>query len=282
MKLIVAVSGGIDSVVLLDMLSTKSHECIVAHVDHGMREESADDAAFVARLAESYGCQYESTKLELGPGASEDVARTARYEWLEEVRKRHGADAIVTAHHQDDVIETIIINLIRGTGWRGVCSLRSTPTRLRPLLETSRQQIVGYAIEHELQWRDDTSNDDVRYLRNYIRHGIASRLSAEQRSRLIGLYNDQVRLAAEIDQEVENLLPQLRTHDGYSRYALIMMPRGAFDECLMGIVGQRLEKKICNQIRHFVCTGRINAQYSWNVFQFRVSKRYLIVSTPDI
>lgn len=281
--MIVAVSGGIDSVVLLHLLKAEGNdEFIVAHVDHGIREDSAEDERLVRKLAQRYGLAYESVQLDLGTNASEEDAREKRYAWLRGIQQKHGADAIVTAHHQDDVIETIVINLIRGTGWRGVCSLRSTPTRLRPLLEKSRQQIVGYAIEHELQWRDDTSNDDVRYLRNYIRHGIANRLNAEQRSRLIGLYNDQVRLAAEIDQEVENLLPQLRTHDGYSRYALIMMPRGAFDECLMGIVGQRLEKKICNQIRHFVCTGRINAQYSWNVFQFRVSKRYLIVSTPDI
>jgi tRNA(Ile)-lysidine synthase len=74
-------------------------------------------------LQGEYGLPYESVRLHLGPTASEDIAREQRYAWLRDIQQKHGADAVATAHHQDDVIETMIINIIRGTGWRGLCSL---------------------------------------------------------------------------------------------------------------------------------------------------------------
>lgn len=282
MKYIVAVSGGIDSVVLLDILSKSSDTLIIAHVDHGIRDDSARDAEFVRNLAASYGHKFEVIQLGLGGNASEEAARIARYDWLDTLRERYGASAVVTAHHQDDIIETIILNISRGTGWKGLCSLRSTSERYRPLLDMSRQEIVEYAINHELKWREDSTNDDLRYARNYTRHGIAARLPMVVRQHLLALYDDQLRLASEIETEVQATIPVVTTDQGYSRYALIMMPREVFDECIMAIVGQRLERKILSQLRHFVCTARVHKQYAWSGRRFTVDKRYLIVSTSDI
>src|SRR4051812_4288271 len=100
-KYVVAVSGGIDSVVLLDLLcANPALQLVVAHFDHGIREDSAEDAAFVAALATLQGLEFVTGTAQLGAAASEDTARKARYEFLENVRARHGAAGVVTAHHQ--------------------------------------------------------------------------------------------------------------------------------------------------------------------------------------
>src|SRR5690606_26701133 len=106
MKYIVAVSGGVDSVVLLDMLSKKTeHELIVAHFDHGIRPDSHEDAAFVQKLAQRYGHTFEMKREELGAYASEATARERRYAFLGALAKKHQA-AVMTAHHLDDLVET--------------------------------------------------------------------------------------------------------------------------------------------------------------------------------
>src|SRR5690606_41547248 len=110
-----AVSGGIDSVVLLDMLShVPGLKLVVTHFDHGIRPDSAQDAVFVEELAAHYGLPFETKRVELGTKASEELARRHRYAFLRDVAARYNAK-IITAHHADDVIETVAINHIRGT-----------------------------------------------------------------------------------------------------------------------------------------------------------------------
>src|SRR3989344_5293986 len=116
MNYIVAVSGGVDSVVLLDMLiKQKEHNLVVAHFDHGIRVDSDADARFVWELAKKYELSFEVRREELGDAASENTARSHRYAFLRDIAKKYSA-TIVTAHHADDVVETIAINLTRGTG----------------------------------------------------------------------------------------------------------------------------------------------------------------------
>jgi tRNA(Ile)-lysidine synthase len=143
---------------------------IVAHVNHGIRPEDAErDEEFVRSLASSYGLEFTSTRLQLGPQASEESARSARYKFLESVMNQYQAQGIVLAHHRQDVLETAVINTIRGSGRRGITSLRSTANRLRPLLSLSKDDILSYAREKSLQWVEDSTNDDPKYLRNRIR-----------------------------------------------------------------------------------------------------------------
>lgn len=125
---IVAVSGGVDSVVLLDMLAKQADlQLVIAHFDHGIREDSKQDALFVAHLAAKYHVPFESERVELGHGASEALAREKRYAFLRMMFKKYNADAIITAHHQDDVIETSMINILRGTGRHGLSSSKALP-----------------------------------------------------------------------------------------------------------------------------------------------------------
>lgn len=220
-KYVVAVSGGVDSVVLLDMLSRMPNlDLVVAHFDHGIRPESADDAMFVEELAAYYGLPFETQRVELGPKASEELARRYRYNFLREVASRHSAK-IITAHHADDVVETIAINHVRGTGWRGLAVLDSADV-LRPMIYMNKDLIRQYAREHNLQWREDSTNSSDAYLRNRLRRRMTD-LSDDKKQALLNLHNQQKNLKRDIDLEVEKLVNIVSDLSGegktyYSRY----------------------------------------------------------------
>ncbi len=208
---IVAVSGGVDSVVLLDLLHKQPNlKLIVAHFDHGIRDNSAKDSQFVQQLANSLGLQFELGSAKLGKDASEEQARDARYAFLHKLKNEHNALQIVTAHHSDDIVETIILNLIRGTGWRGLSSLRSTDHLLRPLLDYTKSDILNYAKDNKLEWVEDSTNQDIKYLRNEIRHNVVTKMNDKQRSEFLQLYRDQIELMNEIDSHTASLMSDQR------------------------------------------------------------------------
>lgn len=259
MKYIVAVSGGVDSVALLHMLRHHSpHELVVAHVDHGIRPESDSDARFVEQLARDYGLQFETTQLELGGGASEAAARQARYKWLDGIKTAHGAQSIMTAHHQDDVLETIVLNLMRGTGWRGLASLRSTETRHRPLLDVPKATLTKYAIDHQLDWREDATNHDTRYTRNYIRHMIVLRLSVRARRQLLELARQQSAIRQRLEGGIADTAARYKDEVGVSRYQLIMTPDSVALEVLRHVT-DGVEPAQLRRLLHFARTGRQGA-----------------------
>lgn len=205
--LIAAVSGGVDSMVMLDKLVRQaSYRLVVAHVNHGIRADSDKDEALVRAVADRHGLTFVSTQLGLGAAASEDRARQARWQFLDQVKGDNGAVAVATAHHLDDVVETIILNFRRGTGWRGLASLRPTQEVKRPLLDMRKSEIVAYAIDHNLSWREDTTNDDIKYSRNLIRNFYMPRLTPEQFVRLIQLWRQQCRLRLQIDDATGRLI----------------------------------------------------------------------------
>lgn len=200
---VVAVSGGVDSMVLLDVLRQKPKlKLVVAHFDHGIRAESAQDRKLVQRIAKLHNLPFVYAKGELGPKASEALAREARYAFLRKVQAEQGAKAIITAHHQDDMLETAILNLLRGTGRRGLSSLKSRKDVLRPLLDWTKKDIREYAEEHDLVWAEDATNSDERYLRNYIRHNILSRFTKQGREDLLA----HMKQASKINEEIDDLL----------------------------------------------------------------------------
>lgn len=206
MNRIVAVSGGVDSVVLLDILARGNDNLIVAHVDHGIRDDSTDDARFVAALAKQYKLPFLSTKLALGSHASEDTARQARYAFLNSLAKEHNAE-IFTAHHQDDLVESIAINLTRGTGWRGLCVLNRNGV-YRPLLGWSKRRIYEYALNRKLEWVEDSTNGSTRYLRNRLRFK-TKQLSTENIASLARRRTQQLITSREIDRQVAAILERI-------------------------------------------------------------------------
>ncbi len=186
---LVAVSGGIDSVVLLDVLdhlaSIYNISLHVAHLDHGLRRSSSTDAQFAARLAAERGFPISSSRLTpdslsgLHRHGLEAAARESRYAFLERVASEIGADRIALGHTADDQAETIMHRLARGTGITGLCGI--PPVRLpfiRPLLATTRAEIRTYARQRKLTWRADATNADTSFTRNRIRHRVLPQLEA--------------------------------------------------------------------------------------------------------
>ena len=211
---IVAVSGGVDSVVLLDMLTKqKDLKLVIAHFDHGIREDSVEDQKFVEGLSESYVLPFVYAKGNLGSDASEAQAREARYAFLRAVKQKYKADAIITAHHQDYLIETIIINILRGTGRKGVTSLGESEDTKRPLLSTTKKEILDYAKKNKLEWREDSTNTNTDYLRNWVRHTIVPKLTPADRKKFLSVHETLSKhnpaidklLASYIQKEVDKL-----------------------------------------------------------------------------
>lgn len=236
---VVAVSGGVDSVVLLHQLVLADEaRLVVAHVDHGIRQESGKDAAFVEKLTAGYGVPFESVRLHLGPDASEALARKKRWEFLRAMKEKYAAAAIVTAHHADDVVETMIINLMRGTGWRGLASLNETGEVKRPFLGMRKSMIIGYARQHGLQWQEDATNQDKTYLRNHIRHDLLAKCSEEDIARFLQLNKKQQKMRQEIEREVSTLTPALR------RYDFVMWPDEVALEMVRAQVGALTHKEL--------------------------------------
>lgn len=217
-KYVIAVSGGVDSIVLLDVLTkNRNPELVVAHFDHGIRSDSADDELFVRQLASSLNLPYETERIQLGSYASEAEARDRRYVFLHRVAKKHSAQAIITAHHQDDIIETLFINLVRGTGRRGASSLQSTKSIYRPLLDVPKSEIYYYAKQHKLNWREDSTNTNQHYLRNNIRHKVVASMTTEQRRKALACIKQMHTINNSIEKELNALL-----HRGLHKGKLVL------------------------------------------------------------
>lgn len=230
---VVAVSGGVDSVALLHILhGTPGVQLIVAHYDHGIREDSAADREFVEYLAKLYDVAFAYDEGRLGAGASEAAAREARYAFLRRVKAASGAQAIVTAHHEDDVFETAIINLLRGTGRKGLSSLNSTDELYRPLLTTPKKNLLAYARAHKLQWREDSTNASDDYLRNYVRHHILPKFDDAACDRLRKLIATTRETNVQIDQMLAEQLHLQPDYDVLDRHWFIMLPHAVAREII--------------------------------------------------
>ena len=180
-RALVAVSGGPDSVALLDLLTrtqdTHGLDLIVAHVDHGIHPDSGRVAEQVQALAKSYGLPVHIGHLALGPGVGETRARAERYAWLEGLRDRLGAQAIFTAHHADDQIETVLMRVLAGSGPAGLAGMAAVRGRLvRPLLPYPRSELIRHLEENGLGAWLDPANSDPRHLRSWIRGDLLPRL----------------------------------------------------------------------------------------------------------
>ena len=201
MKKILAVSGGIDSMVMLHLFRGDP-DVIVAHFDHGIRAESSRDCDFVKRMAESYELPFFAAHANLGIDCSEERARKERYVFLRKIAQEYGGQ-IYTAHHQNDVVETIAINCLRGTGWRGLAPFNDKEIQ-RPLLSWPKSKIYRYATENQIRFRQDSTNTEEKYLRNRVRRALY--LNCGDSSKLFDLYEGQEKLRNEIEQIEANII----------------------------------------------------------------------------
>ncbi|HXF96649.1 MAG TPA: tRNA lysidine(34) synthetase TilS, partial [Gemmatimonadales bacterium] len=238
---VVAVSGGPDSVALLDLLAGVAPErglrLLVAHVDHGIRSESRKVAQAVGRLARQYGLPFELGELRLGAGASETVARRARYDWLRWVQGRHGARYLVTAHHRDDQAETVLLRLLRGSAPAGLAGIpaRGRQGLVRPLLPFTRAELRAHVEHRGLPVEDDPANRDPRHLRSWVRHRLLPVL-AERLGPGVG--RDLARVAREAARDrrawdrVLELLPELAFRIGPDGFTVARPVLAGYDDAV--------------------------------------------------
>ncbi len=183
-KALLAVSGGVDSMVMLDLFSRTGYRYGVAHCNFHLRGEEGDqDAASVEKIAQDLGVDHFNIdfdtmgEVERTGESVEMAARRLRYTWFGELCERYGYTKVVIAHHSDDSIETFFINLLRGTGLRGLTGIHATRENIiRPLLFSTRREILEYAHENGVAFREDSSNRSKKYLRNKIRLGVIPRI----------------------------------------------------------------------------------------------------------
>lgn len=195
-RVLVCVSGGADSVALLDVLRRGGYDCVVAHCNFHLRGEESDrDEAFVRTLAQTLGLPIVAAQFNTEAYAAENkcsiemAARDLRYRWFAEVAQSAHCKAIAVAHHQNDQAETVLLNLLRGTGIRGLCGMRAKSSNpvaadsvpvVRPLLCTTRDYIEHYLrdIRH-IGWVTDSTNTDTTIHRNAIRKQLAQYTKAQ-------------------------------------------------------------------------------------------------------
>ncbi|OGC81337.1 MAG: tRNA lysidine(34) synthetase TilS [Candidatus Abawacabacteria bacterium RBG_16_42_10] len=180
---IVGVSGGVDSMTLMYVLNKlKTYHFIIVTIDHGMRKSSSDDAEFVQKEAKKLGFRCFVKKVKVPSIAKqqrkgmEEAARDLRYEIFKKYQKKLDAKAIITAHHQDDQIETILFHLLRGSDLHGLIGMKVLNEHqvFRPLLSIEKKEIIVFAKKHKIPWREDHTNQEIDLTRNLIRHNIAT------------------------------------------------------------------------------------------------------------
>lgn len=182
-KLLLAISGGLDSVVMLHLLHRLGYTIHAAHMNFQLRKEESDaDEAFVRNLCAQLNVTLEVKRVDVEKLKSDEkistqmAARKLRYDWFHEILAEKKLDYLVTAHHADDSIETVLINILRGTGLSGLKGIVHNDIALRPMLCFSREEIHDYARINHIHWREDSSNSKDDYLRNKLRLNIMPQL----------------------------------------------------------------------------------------------------------
>ena len=232
-RIAVALSGGLDSVVLLDTVCKAQDKAITQnknqannqiyafHIHHGLQKPADDWLIFCEKLAKQYKIHFDFRLLHLdnqqAQGNIEARARAGRYEALADLCEEYGIEDLLLAHHQNDQAETVLLQLMRGSGVAGLSGMpqarglttNQSLTLWRPLLKQSRQELEAYAKEHKLKWIEDPSNQDRKYRRNAIRKDIIPKLEKIQPEALANMAR-----SAELLGEAQALLNRLATQDG--------------------------------------------------------------------
>jgi len=206
-KLLVACSGGLDSVSLCYLLKELGFDIALAHCNFSLRGiESDDDQAFVDQLATKLEAPFFSERFDTESYARDHklsiqmAARELRYQWFEELLKNFRYDYVLTAHHADDALETFLINLTRGSGLKGLAGIPEVNhTTVRPLLPFTRDEIFSYAKNNELYWREDSSNEKTDYLRNKLRHDVIKPFKASSNQLLKNFKKTQRNLTGSME-----------------------------------------------------------------------------------
>ena len=252
--------------VLLDILSRKDNlQLVVAHFNHGIRPDSADDERLVADTAKKYGLGIEIGRVKLGLRASEEKARRARYDWLRAIMEKHSAKAIITAHHQDDLLETAMINILRGTGRRGLSAISDNPEVIRPLLTVTKRQLIRYAKLQKLNWREDVTNQDDSHLRNYIRNRFLDNLPSAKRIELLKNIEKVAKINKTVNELIATISHNISVNGKINRQQFAQLPVEIAGELIIHWLRKSdftgYDKKMVNRLMLAIKTGRAGTRH---------------------
>jgi tRNA(Ile)-lysidine synthase len=249
-RLLVAVSGGTDSLALLHLLHESREalrlELVVAHADHGIHPDSAVVARRVVEAAAALGLPVVVGRLALGPGTSETRAREARHAWLRATRAAEGADAVALAHHRDDQAETILLRVLGGSGPAGLAGMQPLQgVNVRPLLDFSKAELAAWLVSRDITGWQDPANRDVAHDRSWLRRVVLPLLltrSADVEDRLIRVGHqaacDRRAWSAALDT-----LPGLDVQEDAGRISVAGLPLATYDSALATAVLQALARR---------------------------------------
>ena len=221
-SVILAVSGGVDSMVMLHLFSKlrkkRKLQLSVVHVNHQLRgKESMEDEEFVRKISDANGISFYCIRVDVLSYVHEHklskqvAARQLRYECFERIRKQLKANAVATAHHADDNAETVLLNILRGTGIHGLSGIppkRESGNIIRPLLFATRAEIDKYASENKINYSNDSSNQSFVYRRNYIRHRIIPALRKSYPN-IVYTLNQVAETAQDVNEKMRGLVNEV-------------------------------------------------------------------------
>ncbi|MGB0166427.1 MAG: tRNA lysidine(34) synthetase TilS [Luteibaculum sp.] len=242
-KVLVAVSGGLDSVVLTDLLHFLNYPFAVAHVNFGLRgQESNQDEQFVRELAKDFGANFHLHRAQLPTGENvQQWARETRYTFFNSLCDAHGYPYVLLAQHADDQVEQFFLKSFRSQGAEGLAGMRFLEgNRLRPLLDVRKKELKQWAEEKSLQWREDKSNASIKYRRNWVRNALIPFLKQE---------------VQDLEQRILSLQRALRSENNTTDFLLkeFLMQHGKKDQWgLLHLQLNDLNKKGCAE--DFLCT----------------------------
>jgi len=234
-RVIVGVSGGPDSMALLHILYKLADslriEVIAAHLNHGLREEAEKEEAFVKDICQSWGISCYSRQVPVADLARaqkmtlEEAGRSARYGYFYDLLEGTGAERIATAHHRDDVAETVLLHFLRGSGIKGLRGILPSSGKLvRPLLNTGKSELLTYLENEKIDYCLDESNFDPVYLRNRIRHYLLPYLQKEFNPRIVDKLSQLALIARDeneaLEEETRRLWPQVLLNEEAGKLVL--------------------------------------------------------------
>lgn len=216
-KVLLAVSGGVDSMVLMQLFYEAGIACAIAHCNFCLRGTESDaDEALVKRRASTFGIPFFSKRFDTSGYATAQgvsiqmAARELRYDWFNTLANTEGYSLVASAHHLEDSFETVVHNLTRGTSISGLRGIRPENDRLiRPLLDFTKEEIRAWATLKNLEWREDASNSEVYYKRNFIRHKVTPLLK-ELNPDLLNTFRDTASRSAEVEAFFLDQMKRLR------------------------------------------------------------------------
>jgi len=249
-KILVAVSGGIDSMVCAHVLNKYNYPITVAHCNFGLRKKESDtDANFVKKWCDKNKVLHIEKKFKVGKVKGESTqmtARNLRYKWFTQLTEKKGYSYIITAHHLNDSIETSLMNMVRGTGINGLTGIPAINGKIiRPMIHLFRDEIKEYAIRNNVTWREDKTNATTKYKRNKVRHELIPLLE-QYNPNFIETYAHNIfnwkNVAKIYKQAIQRLKNELVHYDeafgGFKMSVLELLARGINEEMMYELVAE--------------------------------------------